>query len=145
MPPLPQILNNSVKFTEDGEILLEVWAEEEQQRTGEGKLEVWAEEGQQADQPAGSSAAGGAPRSGGRSGASGGSASGSASGLPAPAAAAPVPPAAAPAAAAGGGKRASCEGRGLILHFAVRDTGIGISAENIGRLFQSFSQVRIKG
>lgn len=115
---------------------MEVWAEEEQQQTGEGKLEVWAEEGQQADQPAGSSAAGSAPRSGGRSGASS---------LPAPAAAAPVAPAAAPAAAAGGGKLASCEGRSLILHFAVRDTGIGISAENIGRLFQSFSQVRIKG
>jgi CheY-like chemotaxis protein len=28
-----------------------------------------------------------------------------------------------------------------LLHFAVRDTGIGISAEGIARLFQSFSQV----
>ena len=28
-----------------------------------------------------------------------------------------------------------------LLHFAVRDTGIGISAEGIPRLFQSFSQV----
>jgi len=28
----------------------------------------------------------------------------------------------------------------VLLYFAVRDTGIGISGEEIGRLFQSFSQ-----
>ena len=29
----------------------------------------------------------------------------------------------------------------LMVHFSVRDTGIGISSEDLKRLFQSFSQV----
>ena len=29
----------------------------------------------------------------------------------------------------------------VLIHFSVRDTGIGISQQNISRLFQSFSQV----
>ena len=33
-------------------------------------------------------------------------------------------------------------GQEVLVHFSVRDTGIGISKENISRLFQSFSQVR---
>lgn len=32
-------------------------------------------------------------------------------------------------------------GREVLIHFSVRDTGIGISQPNISRLFQSFSQV----
>ena len=32
-------------------------------------------------------------------------------------------------------------GQEVLVHFSVRDTGIGISRENISRLFQSFSQV----
>ena len=33
----------------------------------------------------------------------------------------------------------------VLIHFSVRDTGIGISQQNISRLFQSFSQVPIHG
>ena len=36
-------------------------------------------------------------------------------------------------------------GQEVLLHFSVRDTGIGISKENISRLFQSFSQVCFTG
>ncbi len=36
-------------------------------------------------------------------------------------------------------------GQEVLLHFSVRDTGIGISKENISRLFQSFSQVCFAG
>lgn len=32
-------------------------------------------------------------------------------------------------------------GQEVLIHFSVRDTGIGISPNNISRLFQSFSQV----
>ena len=31
----------------------------------------------------------------------------------------------------------------VLIHFSVRDTGIGISQQNISRLFQSFSQVAL--
>ena len=36
-------------------------------------------------------------------------------------------------------------GQEVLVHFSVRDTGIGISRENISRLFQSFSQVCFAG
>ena len=38
-------------------------------------------------------------------------------------------------------QRASLDGREMVIHFSVRDTGIGIGREDISRLFQSFSQV----
>lgn len=135
---LLNILNNSVKFTEEGEILLEVWAEEElrpEAATDGSALEACAEE----EQPQAAVGAGG-----GVAGAASGSSSES---QPGPSVGSAFAAAGAAAACDSGSKREAArgEGRGLILHFGVRDTGIGISAENIGRLFQSFSQVSSNG
>jgi hypothetical protein len=37
---------------------------------------------------------------------------------------------------------AKADGAEMVIHFSVRDTGIGISKEDLGLLFQSFSQVQ---
>ncbi|EIE21790.1 hypothetical protein COCSUDRAFT_7070, partial [Coccomyxa subellipsoidea C-169] len=79
---LLNVLNNAVKFTEQGAILLEVWAE---------PLRVTG--------------------------------------------ATPAAEAAAKEAVA------KADGAEMVIRFSVRDTGIGISKEDLGLLFQSFSQV----
>ena len=100
-----------MKFTEAGEILLEVWAEEERQEAAAAAADTAG-----ADAAGAPADAAGAPADAGLSGAP-----------------------------SGGRGEGRGEARVLVLHFGVRDTGIGIGAESIGRLFQSFSQVGAGG
>jgi signal transduction histidine kinase len=119
---LLNIVSNAVKFTEQGEILLEVWAEEETPEEEAAAIAAAAAAAAAKQQQAQ---------------------------LPPPVTAslavAQVAPPAAPEASAAAAPRpagsAALRPRTMLLQFSVRDTGIGISEENIGRLFQSFSQV----
>jgi hypothetical protein len=118
---LLNILNNAVKFTECGEILLEVWADEEAQQAPQQAQQA-PQQAQQAQQGSQQAAAQQAAAEGAQDGLKGQASINSG------AAAAPAAP-------------PRPEQRTLMLQFSVRDTGIGIEREDIGRLFQSFSQV----
>lgn len=137
-----------LQFTEEGELLLEVWAE--------GVFPPYA--------TAAAAAAAAAPvvppPSSPAAKTDANSASAATSGLPlllpqpdvvaAPATAAPqVPAVVAPGAVPGPGLQQGQQGQQgpeaswplIVLHFSVRDTGIGIAPEDLGRLFNSFTQV----
>jgi signal transduction histidine kinase len=133
---LLNVLNNAVKFTESGEILLEIWPEPvtPQQQQQQVSLVTPQQQGSlvtlvtpQDCVVGGSSSSSGAFTQQGGSSSSGsgavqyGSSSGSGSGV------------------APGGPD---EWPTRMIRFSVKDTGIGISQGDLGKLFKSFSQVR---
>jgi signal transduction histidine kinase len=121
---LLNVLNNAVKFTETGEILLEIWHEPvtpaslvtPQQQQG---LDTAAGPGVSSSSGSGSGAVG--PTVMNSSSSSSSSGGGVGSGI------------------APGGPD---EWPTRLIRFSVKDTGIGISQPDLGKLFKSFSQVR---
>jgi signal transduction histidine kinase len=123
---LLNVLNNAVKFTETGEILLEIWPEPVALVTPASLVTP-----QQQQQQQGSDAAAAATGPGVSSSSSGGSGAAMNS-----------------SSSSGGGAGSGIAPGGpdewptRLIRFSVKDTGIGISQPDVGKLFKSFSQVR---
>ena len=167
---LLNILNNAVKFTEGGEILLEVWVETptpmgHHTHPGASSAAAGADSGgtitanSSSDGSCSSTIAG---LTGGLTGSLTGQLHHQApGGLPSPIVTSTVTHGAGAGPAAGGatvhctagsssGSNAALAAAAVdwpvkMIHFSVKDTGIGISNADLGRLFQSFSQVRDGG
>ena len=118
---LLNILNNAVKFTERGQVLLEVWLEAIVPAPAQEPMpsRVLDPAIVRAGAAAGEATESGAVSPGG--GSTEQTFSGAADRAP--------------------GLTSSAEGPMCRLRFSVRDTGIGISGADLGRLFNSFTQV----
>ncbi|KAG2446816.1 hypothetical protein HYH02_008376 [Chlamydomonas schloesseri] len=127
---LLNILNNGIKFTEEGELLLEVWAEGVFPPYASSAAAAAAAVPAAVTTAAAAVAAGGEPEAGTDPAAAAPSTTTAAAGPPVAAATVPPPP-----------NGPEADWPLMVIRFSVRDTGIGIAPADLGRLFNSFTQV----